>query len=213
MERANRSTRGEEVANAVTHGIGALAGVAGLVLLLRRAVTSGHAVAVVAAAVFGGTVVLLFAASTVYHAVPEGRATGWLRLLDHSAIYLLIAGTYTPFTLITLHGPWGWSVFGTVWGLALLGLAGQAGLLRRVRWIEVVLYLVMGWVVVVAFKPLVAALPPQGLALLVAGGLAYTVGVAFYLWHSLPYHHAVWHLFVLAGATCHFLAIYLYVIA
>lgn len=212
MERTGRYTPGEEIANALTHGLGVLAAAAGLVVLLRRALQSGRAVAVVAAAVFGVTVLLLFAASTLYHAIPEGRATSWLRLLDHAAIYLLIAGTYTPFTLITLRGAWGWSIFGAVWVLALLGLAGQAGLLRRRRWIEVILYLVMGWVVIVALKPLVAALPPAGLALLVAGGMAYTVGVAFYLWRSLPYHHAVWHLFVLAGAACHFLAILLYVI-
>jgi len=212
MERMARYTPGEEIANAVTHGAGALGSVAGLVLLLRAAVRSGETVAVVSSAVFGAAAILLFTASTLYHAIPARADDGVLRILDHSAIYLLIAGTYTPFTLISLRGAWGWSLFGIVWGLALLGLAGQAGLLRSVRWVEVVLYLAMGWVVVVALKPLVAALPPAALTLLVAGGLAYTGGVVFYLWRSLPYHHAVWHLFVLAGATCHFLVILLYVI-
>jgi len=207
-----RYSRKEELANTITHGIGVLAGVAGLAALVPAALRSGDTRKVVAAAVFGGTLVLLFLASTLYHAIPSRRAKGLLRSLDHAAIFLLIAGTYTPFTLISLGGAWGWSLFGTVWGIAILGIAGQSTVLRRFPRLELALYLGMGWVVVVALRPLVAVLPPGGLALLVAGGLAYTLGTVFYVWRKLPYHHALWHLFVLAGAACHYFAVLLYVI-
>ena len=162
---------------------------------------------------FGVALVLLYATSTLYHAVPHPRAKSVLRVLDHSAIFLLIAGTYTPFTLVSLRGPWGWSLFGVVWGIAIAGIALRLTLRRRPTALFLALYLGMGWCVVVALGPLRAAVPPAGLALLVAGGLAYTVGVPFYVWKRLPFHHAVWHGFVLAGSTLHFLAVFLYVAA
>jgi hemolysin III len=144
--------------------------------------------------------------------IQRPRAKTVLRVFDHSAIFLLIAGTYTPFTLVNLRGPWGWSLFGLIWGLALLGIILQFSLLRRHAFLRVLLYLAMGWVVVVAIKPLMAAVPPIGLALLVTGGLAYTLGIGFYVWHRLPYHHAIWHGFVLAGSVLHFFAVFYSVI-
>ncbi len=212
MATGERSTFGEEVANAVTHGLGAVAGLVGLVVLLVLACRGGDPRVCVACGIYGGTLVLLFTISALYHAMVPPRAKSVLRVLDHSAIYLLIAGTYTPFTLVTLRGGWGWSLFGVAWGLALLGLVLQGNLFRRFPGLEVVLYLAMGWVIVVATGPLLAALPPGGLILLAGGGLAYTGGVVFYLWRRLPYHHALWHLFVLAGAGLHFAAVLLHVV-
>ncbi len=208
---ADRYKHGEEVANSITHGIGALASVAGLVVLVVSAAGSGDVRRIVASAVFGGTLVLLFLTSTLYHAIPVPRAKEWLRLLDHAAIFLLIAGTYTPFTLVSLGGAWGWSLFGVVWGIAILGIVGQSTILLRIPRLELALYLGLGWVVVIALRPLIAALPPGGLVLLVGGGLSYTAGVVFFVWRRLPYHHAVWHLFVLVGAVFHFFAVLLYV--
>ncbi len=198
---------GEEIAHAVTHGIGVLLAITGAVILTVRAAQAGGARRIAACAVFGATLVLLYAASTLYHGIPHPPARRVLRVLDHSAIYLLIAGTYTPFTLITLRGAWGWSLFGVVWGLALAGIVLQFTPLRRVAVVRLVLYVVMGWAAVAAFPPLLAAAPTPTLLLLLGGGLAYTGGIAFYLWSRLPYHHAVWHLFVLAGSTLHFFAV------
>jgi hemolysin III len=207
-----RYTRGEEIANALTHGLGIVLGLAGLVVLVWSSCTRGTATHIVSCLIFGVTLILLYTASTLYHAVRHVRAKQILRVFDHSAIFLLIAGTYTPFTLISLRGPWGWSLFGTVWGLAILGLVLQFTLRKRFPMILVALYVAMGWAAVVAIRPLVAALPESGLKLLVAGGMAYTLGVVFYLWRSLRYHHAVWHLFVLAGSGLHFFAIFLSVL-
>jgi hemolysin III len=171
----------------------------------------GPAATVVGCLVFGATLVFLYAVSTLYHAVSHPRAKAVLRVLDHSAIFLLIAGTYTPFTLVSLRGPWGWSLFGVVWGIAATGIALRLALRRRPTALFVGLYLAMGWCVVVAAKPLLAAVAPGGIALLAAGGLAYSAGVAFYLWRRLPYHHAIWHAFVLAGSACHYVAVLRYV--
>jgi len=209
--RSMRYSLGEEIANSVTHGVGGLLAIAGLVVLTTFAVLEGTAWHVVACGVFGGTMVLLYTVSTLYHSVQHPRAKAVLRVLDHSAIFLLIAGTYTPFTLVNLRGPWGWSLFGVIWGLALLGILFQVGLLRRPV-ASVLLYVAMGWTVLVAMKPLLSAVAPGGLALLVSGGLAYTVGIVFYAWRRLPYGHAVWHLFVLAGSALHFFAILFYVV-
>jgi hemolysin III len=163
--------------------------------------------------VFGAALVVLYTASTLYHALGHvhERARTVLRALDHSAIFLLIAGTYTPFTLVSLRGPWGWSLFAVVWSLAVAGIALRLALRRRPTALFVSLYLAMGWCVVLALRPLVAAVPPGGIALLVAGGLAYSVGVVFYLWRSLPYGHAIWHGFVLAGSAFHYAAVLRYV--
>jgi len=162
--------------------------------------------------VFGASLVLLYTASTLYHSIPAAGAKPTLRALDHIAIYVLIAGTYTPFTLIALPATCGWSLFAAVWALALAGSALELGLLKRYHKLAVLLYVGMGWIGMVAFKPLSEHLQAGGTALLVAGGLAYTLGVPFYLWRRLPYHHALWHVFVLAGSVLHFLAVLLYVI-
>ena len=200
-------TVGEEIANSVTHGVGFLAALAALPLLVVTAAQRGGAADVVGGAVFGSSMILLYLASTLYHAVPAPGARRWLRRLDHGAIFLLIAGTYTPFTLGVLGGGWGWSLFGVVWGLAAAGIAVK--LVAGPRWpvLSTALYVSMGWMVLIAIRPLWLRLPAAGMALLVAGGLAYTLGVVFYAQPSRRYAHAVWHLFVLAGSTFHFFAV------
>lgn len=195
-----------EVANALSHGIGVVAGIAAIPLLVVNAVSRGGAADVVGAAIFGATLVLLYLASTGYHAAPPGRTRDLLRRLDHAAIYLLIAGTYTPFTLGVLGGGWGWSLFGVVWGCAVLGVTAKLTAGLRFPRLSTVLYLVMGWLVVVAAGPLVQRLDPVALAWLVAGGVCYSAGVVFYASRRIPWGHFIWHLFVLAGSTCHFFA-------
>jgi len=210
MRRAQ--TRGEEIANAVSHGVGVLAAAAATPLLIVSAVRRGGAADIVGGGVFGAAIALLYLTSTLYHVAAPGRAKGWLRRLDHSAIYLLIAGTYTPFTLGVLGGGWGWSLFGVVWGLAAVGIA--VNLAAGVRWpvVSTALYVAMGWLVLIAVRPLVANVPGPGVALLVAGGLAYTLGIAFYAAPRMRYAHLVWHLFVLAGTTLHFFAVLRYAV-
>jgi hemolysin III len=203
---------GEEVAHSVTHGIGLLAAIAGLVVLVIMAAATGDAWRITACAIYASTLVLLYASSTLYHALSATRARRVFRVLDHSAIFLLIAGTYTPFALVSLRGPWGWTLLGIVWGLALLGIAAKVVFGARWPIISTALYICMGWVVLVAARPLVERVPPGAIALLVAGGLAYTGGVAFYAWTRLRYGHAIWHLFVIAGSVCHYLAVVLYVV-
>lgn len=202
-----RYSFGEEVANSVTHGVGWLLSVCGLAILVTLAAITGGALRVVSCAVFGATLVLLYAASTLYHALPSERAKHVFRVLDHSAIFLLIAGTYTPLSLVAVGGPWGWSLFGAIWLLALIGVLLNTIAHGKWRWLSIILYVSMGWMVVIAFRPLVAAVSPGVLGLVIAGGLAYTVGLAFYGWRRLRYGHAVWHLFVLAGSVLHYLAI------
>ncbi len=198
---------GEEIANSITHGVGWLLSVAGFGILMTFAALSGGALRVASCAIFGTTMVLLYAASTLYHALPYERAKRVFRVLDHSAIFLLIAGTYTPLSLVALGGGWGWTLFGSVWLLAAVGVLLNTLAHGRWRWLSISLYLAMGWLVVVAIQPLVAALDGRELALVVAGGLLYTGGLAFYAWKRLPYGHAVWHLFVLAGSVLHYLAV------
>lgn len=204
--------RSEEIANRLTHGLGALLGVAGLVLLVVASVRHGDAWHVVSTAIFGTTLVLLYTTSTLYHSFAAERTRVLLRKFDHAAIFLLIAGTYTPFVLVTLRGPWGWSLFGVVWGLAVAGVALKFWFAGRFRVVSTLIYVAMGWLVLIAIRPLMAALPAGGLQLLVAGGLCYTGGAVFYLWKSLPYHHAIWHVCVLAGSGCHWAAVYFHVV-
>ena len=205
-------TRGEETANQLTHALGIVFGVAGLVLLVVFSLRNGDAWHVVSTAIFGAMLVLLYTASTLYHSFKAERTRHLLQKFDHAAIFLLIAGTYTPFVLVTLRGPWGWSLFGVVWGLAILGVVLKFWFAGRFRMVSTLIYLVMGWLVMIAIKPLLAALPAGGMKLLVAGGLCYTGGAVFYLWKRLPYHHAIWHLFVLGGSACHWAAVFLYVV-
>ncbi len=205
----------EEIAHSVSHGVGIVAAVVGVAILVGAALRHGDAWHVTTSSIFGATLVLLYVASTLYHAFPHEpfvRAKRLLRILDHSAIYLLIAGTYTPFVLGPLRGPWGWSLFGVVWAGALAGIVQKSLVLERAPIFSVVLYVAMGWCVVVAFRPLVERVAPGGVALLVAGGLCYTLGIVFYAWKSLRYHHFIWHLFVLAGSTLHYFAVLFYVI-
>jgi len=203
---------GEEIAHSVSHGIGIVLSIAGLAVLVASAALRGDAWHVTSSAIFGTTLVLMYTASTVYHAVPLARARRVLRTLDHSAIYLLIAGTYTPFTLGPLRGPWGWSLFAVVWTAAVAGVVFKSVALGRAPIFSVALYVTMGWCVVVAFGPLARSVEAGGIALLVAGGVCYTLGIVFYAWHRLRFGHFVWHLFVLAGSVLHYLAVLLYVI-
>lgn len=203
---------GDELASSVIHGIGILLSIVGLAVLVVHTAGSGTASDVLASAVYGLSLILLYTASTLYHAIRAEQARRVLRTLDHIAIFLLIAGTYTPFTLIALRGTWGWSLFGIVWSLALLGSALELGLLKRYRRFAVLLYIAMGWVGIIAFRPLLMHLQTGGMVLLLAGGAAYTLGVPFYLWRKLPYHHSVWHFFVLAGSVLQFLAVFFYVV-
>lgn len=207
-----RYTCGEEIANGVTHGIGALLAIAGLAVMTAFAALHGDIWHIVACSVFGATLILLYTTSTLYHSIPIERAKGVLRMLDHSAIFLLIAGTYTPFTLVSLRGPWGWGLFAAIWTLAVGGIVLRLFLRGRLHGLVVALYVLMGWVIVVAIQPMIERVAPGGLLLLAAGGLAYTVGVVFYKWRSLRYHHAVWHGFVLLGSCLHFFAVLFYVI-
>lgn len=205
---ADRSqTLGEEIANAVSHGIGFLLAIASLPILVHQAALRGTAFNVVGASVFAATMILLYLVSAIYHAIPASRAKIWLNRLDHAAIYVFIAGSYTPFTLGVLRGGWGWTLFGVVWACAAIGVGIK--LLNRLRHplVSTGLYLAMGWVAIVAIGPLMARMPPQGIVWLVAGGIAYTLGaVVFLLDNRLRYAHFVWHLLVLGGSACHFFA-------
>jgi len=205
-------TTGEEIAHVATHAVGAVLGGAGLALLCVFAALRGNAWHVVSVAVYGATLVMLYSASCVYHGVRGDKAKRVTQIIDHAGIYLLIAGTYTPFTLVTLHGPYGWALFGTVWGLAVVGVAVEAFWVDRPGWLLAAVFLCMGWLVVVAAGPLMAGLGPGGTRLLVAGGLAYSGGTIFYVLKKVPYAHAVWHVFVVAGSVCHFLAVLFYVL-
>ncbi len=197
----------EELLNAVTHGIGVALSVAGLAWLVTWASLHGTAWHIVSAAVFGTTLVLLYTSSTLYHSFRDERTKRLWRKLDHAGIFLLIAGTYTPFALVSLRGPWGWSLFGVTWGLAVVGIALKFWFTGRFRGVSTAIYIGMGWIVVIAARPMLAQVPAVGLWLLLAGGLCYTGGTVFYLWKRLPYHHAIWHLWVLAGSVCHFFAV------
>jgi len=202
----------EEIANSVTHAFGVVLSVTALVSLAVLAGRSGDAWRTVSLVIYGLTLVILYTSSVLYHSFQGPRAKRVFRYLDHAAIYLLIAGTYTPFTLVTLRGGWGWTLFGLVWGSATLGLIMTVSGFARSRVLASLIYIGMGWLVVVAIRPLLEAIPSGGMAWLVAGGLFYTSGVLFYVWKGLPFHHAIWHLFVLAGSVCHFLVIYRYVL-
>jgi len=204
---------GEEIANSITHGIGALLAVTALVLMVVRAVRSGSPWNLAAAIIYGISLVLLYTASTLYHSLPQPRVKTIMQLADHTAIYLLIAGTYTPFALVTLRGGWGWTLFGLVWGLAIAGIVFELAFRDKWRRLSLVFYLGLGWLAVVAAKPLFHELPRPGLLLLLLGGLFYSGGAVFYAWRKLLWNHAVWHLFVLAGSLAHFFGIYFYVLA
>ncbi len=205
-------TQNEEIANSVTHGIALVLSIAGLSVLTSFASVFGTSWHIVSCNIYGATQILLYTASTLYHSITHPRAKAILRVMDHSAIFLLIAGTYTPFTLVNLRGPWGWTIFGIVWAMAFIGILLQTFLMRQKAIWTILPYVGLGWIAVIGIKPLLEAVAPGGIALMVAGGLAYTIGSVFYAWKRLPYHHAIWHLFVMAGSVFHFFAVLFYVI-
>lgn len=207
-----RYTLGEEIANSVTHGVGVVLAIIGLAVMTAFAARNGNAWHVTASAVFGATLIFCFTTSTLYHSIPLEKVKRVLRTLDHSAIFLLIAGTYTPFMLLGVPGPWGWGILATVWTLAVTGIVLRLVLRGRLHGLVVATYLAMGWLVVIATKPLIDTVGLGGLSLLAAGGLAYTVGVIFYKWRRLPYSHAIWHGFVLLGGGLHYFAVLFYLI-
>jgi len=195
--------------NSLTHGIGAGLAVAALAILVS---ISGDTWRVVSFAIYGSCLVTLYLASAFYHAFKAPGAKRIFRILDHSAIFLLIAGSYTPITLVAMRGAWGWTLFGLIWGMALAGVVLEVFFIDRLRWLTLATYVGMGWLVIIAVKPLVDALPWGALAWLAAGGLLYTGGVVFYIWEKLPFGHAIWHLFVLGGSACHFFCFLFYVL-
>ena len=202
----------EEIANSVTHGIGVVFSIAGLAVLTSFASVFGSVWHIVSVSIYGASQILMYTASTLYHSIPLPRAKAVLRQFDHAAISLLIAGTYTPFALVNLRGPWGWSLLGVIWGLAIFRIVGQSWLMRRGKSALALPYLIMGWAAIVVIKPMMDTVATGGMLLLLGGGLAYTFGVIFYVWKRLPFNHAIWHLFVMLGSTLHFFAILFYVI-
>lgn len=211
-DRARPYTLGEEIANSIIHGLGIALSISALTMLIVFAVQAGSGWALAAGIVYGVSLVLEYTASTLYHSFPQPRVKYVFKILDHCGIYLLIAGTYTPFCLITLRGSGGLWMFTVIWALAITGISVEAAWPYRPRWLSSLVYLGMGWLVIFALKPLVASIAPGGLWLLVAGGLCYTVGTVFYMLKRVRYMHAVWHVWVLAGSICHFLAVLLFVI-
>jgi len=200
----------EEIANSISHGLGLVLALIALPILVLSAMRIGSTHFIVGAIVYGMTMVLLYLASTLYHSITHEPAKRFFRLFDHSAIFLLIAGTYTPFTLGVLRGAWGWSLLVTIWSLAITGIVMKALHGTRRPWISMVLYIVMGWLAIVAIKPIWELVPVPGILLILAGGLAYTSGLAFFAARRLRYNHFIWHLFVIAGTTCHFFAVLWY---
>ncbi|PZD94692.1 hemolysin D [Paenibacillus sambharensis] len=212
MANTHTYTRKEEIANAITHGIGAALSVAALVVLIVFASLKGTALHVVSFSIYGTAMLMLYVASTLVHSFPEGRVKKVLEVMDHSCIYLFIAGSYTPILFHIVQGALGWALFGVVWGVAVAGVVFKSFFASKFLFTSTILYIAMGWIIVFAWGPLVEHLAPNGFYLLVGGGLLYTVGTVFYMWRSFPYHHAVWHMFVLTGSILHFFAILFYVL-
>ncbi len=202
----------EEIWHAITHGIGFFMGIAGLVVLVVTATIHSDALGITASAIYGTTLIVMYGSSTLYHSITNYRIKKLFQTFDHASIYILIAGSYTPISLLTLRGAWGWSIFGVNWGIAVVGVALKFLYPRRFEKLSLYLYVIMGWMVIVAFDPLIHNMPSGGLWLLVAGGLFYSFGVIFYVKDSKPYFHTIWHFFVLAGSVCHYFAILLYVL-
>lgn len=200
----------EEIANTISHGLGLILALVAWPILIVAAVRAGNVHFVVGVSVFGGTMVLLYLASTLYHSLTHEAAKSLFRLFDHTAIFLLIAGTYTPFSLGVLRGPWGWSLLAAIWALAIVGITLKIRKRTRHSPIGIVLYVIMGWLAIVAVKPMLMLIPVPGLLLILAGGIAYTGGLAFFASQRIRYNHFIWHLFVIAGTTCHFFAVLWY---
>ncbi|MEH6905969.1 PAQR family membrane homeostasis protein TrhA [Neobacillus drentensis] len=202
----------EELANSITHGIGALLSLSALVILIVYATLYGTVWHVVSFTIFGVTMFILYMSSTLLHSFPEGKVKDIFEIFDHSSIYFFIAGSYTPFLLVVIKGTLGWSLFGIVWGLAIAGTVFKCFFVKKYLFSSTALYVVMGWLMVFAWKPLVNNLAPQGITYLIIGGALYTLGAIFYVWRGFAYHHAVWHLFVLAASVAHFFCVLFYVL-
>ncbi len=211
MEKNDQSLI-EEIANSITHGIALLLSIVGIVILVILASIHGDIWRITCFSVYGGTLMILYTASTLYHSFPPGRLKHILKIIDHSAIYLLIAGSYTPFALISLRGAWGWTLFGTIWALALVGIVFKMFFVKRFPILSTITYLAMGWLALIAVRPIINNFPFKGIVWLIAGGLFYTLGIIFHFFNKLPFHHAIWHLFVLGGSICHYFAILFYVL-
>jgi hemolysin III len=209
---STRRLPAEEVANSLTHGAGLALSIAGFIVLVILAAMRGSAWRIVSCAVYGSTLISLYTASTLYHSIRSRRLKRVLKVCDHSAIYLLIAGTYTPFLLVNLRGSWGWSLFAVIWGLAMTGILFKVWFVEHFPVLSTVVYLLMGWLALLAIKPMLLLVPHSGLLWLLTGGVLYTVGVVFYAWKTVPYNHAIWHSFVLAGSICHYFAVFCSVI-
>jgi hemolysin III len=204
-------SRAEEITNSITHGIAAALSIAGLCVLLALAGSKGDPWRIVSFSIYGGSLVVLYVTSTLYHGIPTPHLKRLFRRFDHAAIFLLIAGTYTPFMLVLLRGGWGWTIFGIVWALAAFGVALKVAFTGRFEVLSLVLYLGMGWVGVAAIKPALAAIPVGGLLWMLAGGIVYSTGVIFYACDRIPWNHAIWHFFVMVGSLCHFIAILFFI--
>ena len=200
----------EEFANSLSHGFGLVAALLGAAVLVLSALRAGDSWNMVGVSVFSATMVVLYLSSTLYHGIRPHRAKQFFRVLDHGAIFLLIAGTYTPFTLGIMRGPWGWTLLALVWSMAVLGLVLKAVCGTRYMWVSIALYVAMGWLVLIAVRPVLLRVPMPGILWLLAGGLAYTGGLAFFAANRLRFNHLIWHLFVVAGTTCHFFAVLWY---
>lgn len=201
----------EEIANAITHGIGFLLSIPALVILIISAARNGGPLEVVSFTIFGVSMLLLYLFSTMLHSFKPSKAKNVFAILDHSAIYILIAGTYTPFVLVTLNGALGWTLFGIIWGMAIAGISFKCFFINRFRVLSTLFYILMGWLIIIAIEPLYTNLSSQGFYWLLAGGILYSVGAVFYIWRNLPYSHAIWHLFVIAGSACMYFCILIYV--
>ena len=204
MKNVERYSKGEEITNAILHGIGAGLAIAALVILIVFASSRGDGRYVVSYTIYGSTLVMLYMASTLYHSFPSGKTKDLFEIFDHSAIYLLIAGSYTPLALAALKGTLGWTMFGIVWGLSVIGIIFKVFWVKKFVILSTILYIAMGWLIIIAIKPLMNVLNTTSLVFLVAGGVLYTAGTVFYVWRGMKYHHAIWHLFVLGGSICHF---------
>jgi hemolysin III len=202
----------EEIANSFTHGIGLILSLAGLAVLIFLAWTKGDKSHIIGCSIYGATLVLVYAASTLYHGVQNPRIKHIFRLFDHAAIYLVIAGTYTPFTLISLRGFWGWTLLVLVWSLSLFGIAFKIAFVNRYKGVSMALYLVIGWLAVIAAKPIITSIPLGCLVLIMGGGAAYMTGLVFFAWERLPFSHTIWHIFVIVGSVCHYCAVVFYVL-
>lgn len=213
VPKGRQQSLGEEIANSVTHGIGAALSIAAIVLLVVFASKYGDVWRIVSFSIYGSTLFFLYLASTLYHSFTNARVKSFFRILDHSSIFLLIAGTYTPVTLVSMRGPWGWTIFGLIWAMAIGGIIAKIFLMGKYKVVSVLLYIAMGWLIVIAFKPMIQMVPRGLIIWLFVGGLCYTLGVIFYAIKKVPYFHFIWHLFVLGGSISHFFGMLFYLTA